>query len=1199
MQEQSLFIEALEKEDPAERAAFLERACAGDAALRQRIERLLARHQEDSGFLEAPATPPLLPPRPEAAADHPELPATADLATFREPVREGPGTVIGPYKLLEQIGEGGFGIVFLAEQQAPVRRKVALKVLKPGMDSREVSARFEQERQALALMDHPHIAKVLDAGQTAGGRPFFVMDLVRGVPVTDYCDQAQLTARERLELFGQVCQAVQHAHQKGIIHRDLKPSNVLVTLQDGKAVPKVIDFGIAKALGQQLTDKTLHTGFAEMIGTPLYMSPEQAARSGLDVDTRSDIYSLGVLLYELLTGTTPFDRERLREVGYDEWRRLLREEEPPRPSTRLSTLGGAVATVAAQRQSDPRRLSQLLKGELDWIVMKCLEKDRGRRYESASALAQDIERYLHDEPVLACPPSRWYRLGKVLRKHRAAVLTAAAFVGLLLAGAAVSTWLALRATQAEGDALQGWAEAEREGHAAKEARQQTEKALKQALRDRNAARTAEGKAKNEKKEADRQRDLADKAEKETRVVFNFFVRDMLEAGAPEQARGRQVTVVEVLKRAARRAETAFAGEPAVEAQVRISLGRTFYRLGLYAEAERHLRRALALHGEAYGPADVRSLIATNELAVLLTATHRLDEAETLIRRCWEGHRRLAGPDGRETLTALHNLAGVLEKRGRPAEAEPLRQQVLDGRRRVLGERHPDTLTALNNLGSLLLVHGRLDEAERLLRRCLKDRLAGQGLEHPDTLTTMTTLGLLLGARGQPAMQEAEALLRRCCEVSRRVCGPEHPTTLTALHNLGVVLRNLGKPADAEPLLRQVLESSRRTPGPDHPITLSALGSLGMVLLDQHKLDEAEPLLRQCLDDRRRIQGPEHPETLIAANNLAVLFGARGKPAEAELLLRQVWKGIRGKRGADHPEALKMMGNLVECVARQGKLVETVTLVLPCLEAHLRVLGMEHPETKKLLPLAEAASRQLLEARRRELDADHPATANSMNHLAALLVMQARFAEAEPLFGGAVRGFRKVRPPRPPDVARELAVALEGWAGCLWEIGQARQAAEVAREVLQIERDRPAADPRDVARLLTLLGAALTMDKRAKEAEPLLREALKIRSQALPPGHYQTALTQSMLGGCLSALGRHADAEPLLLAGYEGLRAAKRAPSFRTRQALDRLVQLYEAWGKPKQAAAWRAKQGPLPRLEQDRPRPSPSGDKDRKGSDSE
>jgi tetratricopeptide (TPR) repeat protein/serine/threonine protein kinase len=411
----SIFLAAVAKGNSDQAAPYVDEACAGDDALRRRVQILLEAHAGEDRLLDFSAA---------------NIGGTIDQPSMSE----SPGTVIGPYKLLEQIGEGGFGVVFMAEQQQPVRRKVALKVLKPGMDTRQVIARFEAERQALALMDHPNIAQVFDGGTTGGepgglspGRPYFVMELVRGIPVTDFCDQNRLSIGQRLDLFLSVCQAVQHAHQKGVIHRDLKPSNVLVTLHDDKAVVKVIDFGVAKATGQQLTEKTLFTNFAQMIGTPLYMSPEQAQMSGLDVDTRSDIYSLGVLLYELLTGTTPFDKERFKEVGYDEMRRIIREEEPPKPSTRISTLGQAATTLSMHRKSDPKRLSQLFRGELDWIVMKCLEKDRNRRYETASALAADVERYLRDEPVQAFPPSAGYRFRKFLRRHKVQLV----FVGLI------------------------------------------------------------------------------------------------------------------------------------------------------------------------------------------------------------------------------------------------------------------------------------------------------------------------------------------------------------------------------------------------------------------------------------------------------------------------------------------------------------------------------------------------------------------------------------------------------------------------------------------------------------------------------------------------------------------------------------------------------------------------------------------------
>jgi serine/threonine protein kinase/WD40 repeat protein/Tfp pilus assembly protein PilF len=438
MSERDIFIAALQIEDPAQRQAYLDEVCAGDVGLRKQVDDLLRLYEGAGSFLQRPAA---------------ESPATGAFpgAAEASSSSERSGASIGPYKLLQTIGEGGMGVVWMAEQTEPVQRKVALKIVKAGMDTRHVIARFEAERQALALMDHPNITKVLDAGATAAGLPFFVMELVKGVPITRYCDEHRLTLRQRLELFLPVCQAIQHAHQKGIIHRDIKPSNVLVAPYDGKPVVKVIDFGIAKAMGQRLTEKTLFTAFGAVMGTLEYMSPEQAELNNQDIDTRSDVYSLGVLLYELLTGTTPCDRERLETAGYDEIRRMIREDEPVTPSTRISTLGAAAALISANRNSDPRRLRQLVRGDLDWIVMKALEKDRNRRYETASTLAADVQRYLHDEPVLACPPSTLYRLRRFVRRYKGLVL-AVSLVVLALVGGIIGTSLAAAWLKEERDA---------------------------------------------------------------------------------------------------------------------------------------------------------------------------------------------------------------------------------------------------------------------------------------------------------------------------------------------------------------------------------------------------------------------------------------------------------------------------------------------------------------------------------------------------------------------------------------------------------------------------------------------------------------------------------------------------------------------------------------------------------------------------
>jgi serine/threonine protein kinase/tetratricopeptide (TPR) repeat protein len=470
MNERDIFIDALQIESPNDRQAFLDRVCGGDSSLRERVEALLRAHDKGNSFLESP---------PIAAQD----------ATIEQTITEKPGTVIGPYKLLQKIGEGGFGVVYMADQTEPVKRRVALKIIKPGMDTQQVIARFEAERQALAMMDHPNIAKVLDAGTTESGRPYFVMDLVKGVPITQYCDERHLTPQERLELFVPVCQAVQHAHQKGIIHRDLKPSNVLIALYDDRPVPKVIDFGVAKATSQKLTEKTIFTHYGQIVGTLEYMSPEQANLNQWDIDTRSDIYSLGVLLYELLTGNTPFDRQRLQSAAFDEMMRIIREEEPPRPSLRLST-SESLPSIAANRHIEPKRLNTLVRGELDWIVMKALEKDRTRRYETANGFAADIERYLNDQPVVACPPSASYRFRKFARRNKGALVTAGLLAVMLILGTVISAWQAIRATRSEAVA---------------------QDALDEAKEQRDRAREAEKRAQAQRQEADANFQLARQA----------------------------------------------------------------------------------------------------------------------------------------------------------------------------------------------------------------------------------------------------------------------------------------------------------------------------------------------------------------------------------------------------------------------------------------------------------------------------------------------------------------------------------------------------------------------------------------------------------------------------------------------------------------------------------------------------------------
>jgi eukaryotic-like serine/threonine-protein kinase len=790
-----------------ERDRFVDIACADDAAVKEQVISLLKAHVDgrDGDFLgDIPVIRPAL------------------------PLTEKPGDRIGRYKLLEQIGEGGCGVVYMADQEEPVRRRVAVKVIKLGMDTKEVIARFEAERQALALMDHPNIAKVLDGGATETGRPYFVMELVRGIKITDYCDQNQLSTTQRIELFIQVCQAVQHAHQKGIIHRDLKPSNILVTQHDDVAVPKIIDFGIAKATSGQLTDRTLFTAFAQFVGTPAYMSPEQAQMSGLDVDTRADIYSLGVLLYELLTGKTPFDAKALLAAGVDEMRRKIREDEPARPSTCLSTMQAMnLTTVAKCRQIDSPKLIHLISGDLDCLVMKCLEKDRARRYETANALATDLQRHLNDEPVLARPPSRSYRFQKMVRRNKLAFAAGTAIAASLVIGLTTATWMYFRETDARKRATK--------------AEKLAGERLIESEHARAAAEASESRALAAEKTANANAGTERSARAEAEAILKFM-GELFQSPDPTRD-GRSITVAETLDAAVKRLETELNDQPERRAKLQSTLSRIYFSLGLHRQAVPLREDALKYYAASSTPDDPATIRALDLLADSYYAVGRRSEALKMREEVLAFRRKVFGPDHPDTLRAMRALAQSYYTAERKNEALEMREEVLALRREVNGPEHPDTLEAMRNLSQSYFAVGRRDEALK--------------------------------------MREEVLALRRA------ILGPERSDTIRAMQDVAGSYFDANRKDEALKMREEVLALRRKGLGPEHPETLTAIHHLADSFLHAARGEEALKMREELLALRRKVLGSEHPETLETMNNLVTDYRAKGRVAEAEALEKEI------------------------------------------------------------------------------------------------------------------------------------------------------------------------------------------------------------------------------------------------------------------------------------------------------------------------
>jgi tetratricopeptide (TPR) repeat protein len=1087
----SLLQSALER-PTNEREEFLREACAGDEELEQEVRSLLAAQGEAGSFLLNPAIDVAAQGMAAARAGNGDEGAP----------RQIPPAQIGRYRVLRVLGEGGMGVVYEAVQEHP-HRTVALKVVKPGLEG-SLLRRFEHESQALARLQHPGIAQIYEAGVADAGfgaQPYFAMEFIRGQALREYVEAHHLNVRERLMLIAKICQAVEHAHQRGLIHRDLKPGNILV---DETGQPKILDFGVARVADSQ-AQVTRQTDVGQLVGTLEYMSPEQVLADPAQIDTRTDVYALGVILYELLAGRRPYKLSRqLHEAVH-----TIREEDP-----------AALSSVSRQ-----------YRGDIDTIAAKALEKDKSRRYGSAAALSSDIERYLADEPINARRASAAYQLRKFARRHRALVAGVAAVFVVLAAGIVVSTWEAVQARQERDRAATAERAATNERDRALTAEKTASSAEAQALEERNRALT-------EKQRADTEAATA-------KAVNDFLQNDLLaqastvaQAG-PNSKPDPDLKVRTALDRAAARISGKFGAQPLVEASLRQTIGSTYLDLGLYAEAQREIERAVDLRRRVLGeehPDTLRSLVS---LANTIRAQGKYQEAEALYARVLRVQQRVLGEDHPDTFATMNDLAHDYHDETKYPESLALLTRVMDIQRRKLGAEHPETLRTMLNLAAATRDLGKYPEAEDLFQKVLGIQRRTLGEEHPETIATLNQLALEYREAGK--FPQSEALLVQSLALRRRVLGKEHPDTLETMNDLAILYRVNGKYAQAEALFTETLAVARRTLGEEHPTTVFSMAELPGVYWAEGKYAEAEPLYVKVLEIRRHLLGDDNDDTVSTMNNLATDYMAEGKFAEAEPLLTKVLEIRRRRIGPENPRTLISMNNLAVLYRHEGKYSQ-----------------------------AEAIFQQVLEARRRALGEDSPDTLKTKDALAALYRIEGKYQEAEPLYSKIVDARRRVLGEKHADTL----VSVNGMALLYLDQKRYAEAEALFERVLDARHQVLGLEHPDTVAVLDSLGRLRLEQQRYADAEVVLRPALDSKKKK-SPDTWNRYNTEAMLGASLAGQGRYSEAEKLLLTGYEGLRKRESTIPSPDRSAVqhaeERIVRLYQDWGKPEEAAEWREK----------------------------